>query len=482
MSLRAAKFNDFWRTTFSRAYSQRIQSIALTRSKAIADATIDFPSGIVALVGGNGVGKSTFAHAIAEGLFDTSRTPDLVTQRDRISGSEIEFSLTKDNESFSRHVTFDENGRGIQGQVTLTCNWLDPSLFAMKCRQQIHGDRAFEEILDGITPQDLPEEKLALASYVVGKQYVRCQVWEISEYGPFEAWPYFRVSTQGAEYSSESMGQGELALLSAIWAISRCPKNSIVIVDEPETHVSSRSQLSFMDFLAKECSDRGMNFIVTTHSSTVLQRVPRDNIFLMVSKGQRSEIIPSPRFHQISALVGGGASYRSLVIVEDVAAKALCETILEFADPDLARQVLYAVAHDGESEIVRILKTMPRVEGWGKLVGCFDGDQRARHATLTLPWPYVFLPSEQAPDRLLRDWLAEQDVAELAMSLSIDENDLTVALAAAYGVDHHDWFRIIAESLRQDLVALIKAVARMWIRHHEGLARQFGGELKGAIS
>lgn len=482
MSLRAAKFNDFWRTTFSRAYPERLQSIALERSKAIADTKIGLPAGIVALVGGNGVGKSTFAHAIAEGLFETSRAPDLATQHDRISGSEVTFSLTKDGVRFSRHVAFVGNDRSIQGSTTLICNWLDPSLFAMKCRQQIQGDGAFDEILDGVTPRDLSEADLALASYVVGKQYTRCQVWEVSEYGPFDVWPYFRVSTRGAEYSSESMGQGELALLSAIWAISRFPRNSIAIIEEPETHVSSRSQMSFMDFLAKQCAERGMNFVLTTHSATILQRIPKNNVFLIVSKGQRSEVIPSPHFHQVSALVGGGISHRSLVIVEDRAGKALCEAMLEFTDPDLARQVAYAVARDGESEIVRILKTMPRVGGWGILVGCFDGDQRGRQASLTLPWPHVFLPSNHPPDMLLRDWLAQQDISELARRLSVDENDVTVAIAAAEGVDHHDWFRIVAQNLHQTEDALLKATARIWSQYNEDLVRQFGSELKDAIS
>ncbi|MDR5769725.1 AAA family ATPase [Caballeronia sp. LZ028] len=482
MNLRAAKFNDFWRTAFARKYPQRVQSIALTDAKAVADSHLIFPAGIVALVGGNGVGKSTFAHAIAEGLFDTSTTPDLTTQHARISGSRIKFALTKNGVSFSRQVSFEASDRGIDGAETLTCNWLDPSLFATKCRQQVHGDEAFEEILDGVTPLDLSDEELALASYIVGKQYIRCQVWEISEYGPFDLWPYFRVATRGANYSSESMGQGELALLSAIWAINRYPDNSVVILEEPETHVSSRSQSSFMDFLAKGCAERGLSFVVTTHSSTILQKIPMDHLFLIVSNGQKSEVIPSPRFHQVAALVGGGVAYRSLVVVEDEAAKALCEAILEFADPDLARQVIYSVARDGESEIVRILKAMPPVAGWGKLVGCFDGDQRQRHAALALPWPHIFLPSEQAPDRLLRDWLLGLDTTDAASNLSVDHNDLVVALAVADGIDHHDWFRTVAQNLHQEVLVLVKAAAKLWIRDNEALAKQFAGELKNSMS
>ncbi|WP_080414187.1 ATP-dependent nuclease [Burkholderia ubonensis] len=481
MSLRAAKFGDHWRRAFVRDYPESIKSISLIDSKAISDTRIVLQQGIVALVGGNGVGKSTFAHAIAEGLLDASRMTDLTIQRERILGSTIELSVRKNGEERARRVLFKDDGNKIEGDETLNCNWLDPSLFSMKCRQQIQGDGAFEEILDGVTPLEYSSDQLAIASYIVGKSYTTCRVWEISEYGPFDVWPYFHVTTKGAEYRSEAMGQGELALLSVVWAISRCANNSVMILEEPETHVSSRSQMAFMDFLAKESATRGISFLLTTHSPVILQRIPLQNTFLLLNDGARSEIVSSPQFHHLSSLLGGGTSYKSLLVVEDETAKIFCDAILNVADSDISRQVAYAVSKDGESEIVRVLKTMPYVKDWVKLVGCFDGDQRAVHQKLDTPWPHIFLPGDHAPDGMLLAWIKELDATTLAIELNVSKADLLVALAAAEGVDHHDWMRHFATALNWQTGELIKATARMWARDHAALAQQFAGDLRKAL-
>lgn len=481
MSVRAASFGDDWRRVYQRNYPERVQSVSISNSQTIADTHIVLEKGIVALVGGNGVGKSTFAHTVVEGLLNSLGTPDLLAQQVRIYGSVISFAINKNGTIHTRRVSFDNGLKNIDGEETISCIWIDPSMFSTMCRQQVHGDKAFEEILDGVTAKVFTDEQLQLASYVVGKDYDSCEVWEISEYGPFEVWPYFKVTINDVTYGSETMGQGELALLSALWTIQRSPDNSLVILEEPETHVSSRSQLAFMDFLAREGRGRGISFFLTTHSPVILQNIPLPNIYLLLANGARSSVLTPPRSHHISSLLGGGVSYKALIVTEDDTAKVFCETLIEHIDPDFARQISYAITGDGESEIVKILSTMPRVQGWATIIGCFDGDQRQRHRGLNLPWPHVFLPGTDAPDKILKDNFGRLDQEAVARELRVDRQDLLVAAASAAGVDFHDWARTVSRALNLEQPIFVKGVTKVWIQEDDDLPRQFVAAVKQAL-
>ncbi|HDS1736248.1 ATP-binding protein [Pseudomonas sp. BP8] len=481
MSVRAASFNDDWRAVFKRDYAECIQVITLENSKTIEDARVPLGKGISALVGGNGVGKSTFAHAIVEGLLNSSGTPDLIVQQDRINGSIINFNIDKSGTQHARRVTFSSGKKIVEGDDTVACTWLDPSLFSTMCRQQVQGDEAFEDVLDGITGRVFSEPQVKLASYVVGKNYSACEVWEVLEYGPFDVWPYFKVKIEDVEYCSETMGQGELAMLTAIWAVQRASSDSLVILEEPETHVSSRSQVAFMDFLAREGKQRGISFLLTTHSPVILQKIPISNVYLLLGSGSRSKVITSPRQHHISSLLGGGVSHKALLIVEDDTAKEFCEAMVENIDPDFSRQISYSVSSDGESEIVKILRTMPRVQGWATLIGCFDGDQRESRGQLVLPWPHVFLPGAEAPDRILQSGFHGFDRDETARELRVDRLDLDVALAAAAGVDFHDWARHVSGGLNIEKSHFIKGITKIWINGNDAAARQFIADVKQAL-
>src|SRR5580700_4081419 len=66
MSLRHSKFDDHWRHVFLRTYPTRFTAVSVGNLKVLADSTINFSAGINAIVGGNGVGKSTVVAAITQ--------------------------------------------------------------------------------------------------------------------------------------------------------------------------------------------------------------------------------------------------------------------------------------------------------------------------------------------------------------------------------------------------------------------------------
>lgn len=379
MSTRTARFNDHWRRALARDYPVQYSSFSFKGLRCLQDGVITFAKGITAIVGGNGVGKSTLAQAIVDVLAGVDGVHDLSHLGLRLIGSELHANIVNGNGVRELSLLICPNGdrKGGGSPLLGEFTWLDSSNMAVLCQRQIHNDPAFDDLLESIGPRNFDEHQLRFASYIVGKDYTQCTVWEIQDYQSFDVFPYFRVTCGGTTYGSEDMGLGEFALFLSLWTLNRVAINSIVVLEEPETHISSRSQNALMDLVAWACDHRGLWVVITTHSPVVLQKIPKENIRLLVSNGTKSKVVSAPHLHQIASIVGGGVAYRNLLLVEDEFAGHFAQGLLEQLEIDLKQQTVFAVMK-GHSQITTILCTLPPIDKWSKVVGVYDGDMQGK--------------------------------------------------------------------------------------------------------
>jgi energy-coupling factor transporter ATP-binding protein EcfA2 len=332
-----------------------------------------------------------------------------------------------------------------------------------------------------LTGREFDKEETASASLIVGKDYKNCTVYEIRDYGPLEIWPYFKVTCGSITYGSEEMGRGELAVLTSLWTITNQKADSILILEEPETHVSARAQSAMMDTLAAACSKKGLCIIVTTHSPVILKKLQKTNIRLLVSDEGKSRLISNPTLPDLATVVGGGVAYQALILVEDECAHFFAQTILEMTDMDLNRQCTFGVTK-GEARIKSLLTDVPKAARWAAIVGCFDGDMRGPLAGATFAWPHLFLPGEVAPEIILKAALQEQSARLFADELNVDLQRATVALGSLIGLNHHDWLRELAGELGRTLEDVVRAITRLWLIDSNPEAVNFTLDLKRKIS
>jgi predicted ATPase len=483
MSLKAARFDDHWRRTLARQYSTRLNSLEFEGLRGFDDSSVSFKPGITAIVGGNGVGKSTLAHATFEVLVGSNTQEGPRPSGSRLLGSKLVASVSGFEKIPQVRLEIDVSGKRSASDPSLDGEfvWLDPSHVAMLIQHQIHGDSSFADLLESVGPSTLSADELAAANFVVGKEYSELKVWEIQDYGPLVVMPYFRVRAGSLEYGSENMGRGELALLVALWTLNRVKKNAIVVIEEPETYVSSRSQDALMDLVAKACDERGLCVVVTTHSPVVIRRLPNAHVVMVAADGAKSMIIPEPRDHQIASILGGGVSYKNLLLTEDQCGKAFALALCEFLDPDLRRQVV-AVATGGDSRTDTVLSTLPKPDKWSsKIVGIYDGDVR-QSARPNLHWPIVFLPGNVAPEILLRDAVVDAEGRQqLALTLDITQANVAVAWQAATGLDHHDWHEEFARALGPDKATVTRALSKVWLSRNPTDGNAFISQLRASI-
>lgn len=483
--MRQARIEDHWRRALARGYPTRLTEISFQNVTCLANTTIKFPAGLTAIVGTNGVGKSTFAAAVSQLLANAS--PDSGGgYRNRLAGSTIcgtvvtpdgELHLSiEDDPTLGRRCTGDE----FKGEA----RWLDPSSLAGLYLGKILADSNFGDVLEPVTPRELSLEELAEASYLVGKVYTSLKIYEISDYSQIDRFPYFLAESFGVAYGSEAMGRGELALLLTYWTLKDIKKNSVLILEEPETHVSPRSQDCLMNILAKTCDEMGVWVLMTTHSPTVVRRLPPAQIMLLGRGTGLSSILEGANNSDIAVILGGGVAFRGVVLVEDEAAVGFLMAILEEVAPDLLRQ-LEVVVTGSESEITKVLKAMPQTDGWLTLIGIYDGDMRAEIDGVEFRWPFGFLPGTKAPDRFLQDMVVgTPDIADLLSAELHKERDRVVfSLDLAAGVNHHEFASALAKGVNLDVTIMRRALTRIWLGKpgNLDLARGFVKGIRGSM-
>lgn len=469
LSVRLARFTDHWRKALAREYPVRYERLRYSGLRSLHDDEIVFENGITAIVGGNGVGKSTLAHAAVDVLGGLDGVQALSVRSVRLSGGRLQASvLARGNRNQLELVVQGQGSRQRNGETSGRVIWLDPSDLGAACQKQILGDPEFDELLDSFGSRRLLQAELELASYVVGKDYESCEVWEISDYGGLEVLPYFRVTSNGISYGSEAMGSGELSLLICLWFLNGVERESVVVLEEPETHVSSRSQDALMNLVAWACATRGIWVIITTHSAVVLRRLPLKHVRLLVTDGGKSRLIANPTLHQVGTILGGGIAYRSMLLVEDECAKHFVNTVLERLHPDLRHQLTVVIATGGEARVATVLRQLPSTPEWS-LVGAFDGDMRGRVDATGFEWPHVFLPGAVPPEQLLRVVATPGGATEkIAGLLYTTTAQVAVALNAAAGHDHHDWLTQMCRVLGPSIEGVVRVLTRLWIDENEG--------------
>ena len=458
--MRRARAGDYWRRVYERPFEVRLDSVAFKEVRGIGSGQICFNGAISAICGANGVGKSTLVDVLVAAL-DVSAMADPRPPGLRLRGSQLEAVLQKDSTSHKIQTAFDQDvGCSVSPAVEVSVELVDPATESGELSKQFSTMPNLDELLEPISPTEADEKELKELSYLVGKDYEACLTYEIDEFADKPICPYFQVQSGGASYGSETMGLGEMALFLTRWHLQRSSKNSIVVVEEPETHVTPRSEGALLDLLAKYSLKRSLWVILTTHSAGIVSRIPRENTILLFRDADGIGFINGPTESQLYSTLGMDCGRNGVLLVEDRGAREFAKAWLRHHEPDLL--VVFEIKDaGGESDIENALRKFPRTEDWLRVIGLFDGDQRGR-TTGEYNWPYTFLPGSDAPEIMLRT-VATESAGSVAKELRRNESDVRLALGAVEGMDHHDWYEELGKRLSVDYEQLMTVLFTVWL-------------------
>jgi predicted ATPase len=439
-----------------------MHSIEFDNVVGLGAGLLSLSSPIVALCGSNGAGKSTLLRLI-EASINGLQAIDDPHMKARLESSSVRLIGEIDGERcvFERDFRADPNGRLVDSVSALLLNPAIESEAKIRAHRTITN---FDEYLEAYTPAESAKSEVERMSYLVGREYALIRTYELGD--DDNADPYFRVECGGVEYGEESMGLGELALHRICWRLQRLSEGTLLLLEEPETHVSPKSQVSLMDIVAERVAVAGIRAVVTTHSHSILTRVPRQWMRLISRLDNQPTIVDEPDKKLLSTVTGIGVSKSAILLVEDSTARELTKVLLRRFAPFLLSEC--EVADVGQSKMVAVASDFPVVGNSLVIVAVFDGDQRGKHKEST--WPIAFLPGDVAPEKLLQS-SSQSVIAALANASGHPPANISAILAALQGEDHHDWYVNLASMCGLALGQALEALVSAWCEDPDCKAR-----------
>lgn len=209
------------------------------------------------------------------------------------------------------------------------------------------------------------------------------------------------LSAFGLKYSEAFAGSGEFAVSTMVKKVTEAPKNSLILLDEPEVSLHPGAQRRLMDFLADQSKANGHQIVISTHSPEIVQCLPANaiKVFHVSEADGKVDLIsnesdPSEAFFRLGARLANDKT----IYVEDRLAVALVKKAIrplgESANIQLTISALPGGANGMQTRFVPAFA----LSGNDKSLVLLDGDQR----------PDELIDPAQIPDSALEETVRAQ--------------------------------------------------------------------------
>lgn len=438
-----------------------LEWVQITNIRGFTGQRIHFDFPIVAIVGENGSGKSTVLQSAAcayrhggsgRTWFPTEFFPE--TAWDNAKDVEIQFSYREGVGSTSKIGLIKKPTKRWLRQPsrpTRIVHYIDlERLQPVPTRvgyARIAKTRHIEK-----SHTEFTEEKLKRISFIMGEDYdyVRIAISSVDDTRTIQV-----MSKNSNVSSGFHHGMGELT--AGEWINRTIEKNSLVIIDEIESSFHVRAQRRLMRDIANIAREKECQFIISTHSPTVLDMLPiyARNYILRIKDDREIVNSVTPQFAMTK--MDDEIHEDCEVFVEDERAKTWLTEIVSKHAPDILFRINvipYGAANLGAAlgQLVRN-KRLPR-----PTVVFLDGDQEAKPGC-------GLLPGNDNPERVVFKRLKDNNWANLPERLGRDFADVSAgANRAMTAPSHKEWIRALSNSLRYDPDNLWQHCCSEWSR------------------
>ncbi len=268
------------------------------------------------------------------------------------------------------------------------------------------------------------------------------------------------VKTTDYTYSGFNMGAGENALFKIFSTIFSCPDGVLFVIDEIELGLHGEAQILLIDELKKICIKKHIQIICTTHSSTIMSRLPPEARLFVENVGSETIVTSEISSLYAAGKLSGENSNELDVFVEDSTAKSLIELSLS----NKIRLRINILPIGSSSAVIRQLAARYKNIKKGECFAVLDGDKRTEMVSLCSKFvnmlesvddkdaakSYIqerlyFLPGDTWPEKWIFSEIKKKYVPEVAAEFSIDENLLHTYLDEALRAGKHDEFHTLSK-------------------------------------
>lgn len=434
-------------------WQQFIKSIKINNLHGWTDQEVIFKFPVVAVVGENGIGKSTFLKAAvcayenrnAKNFYPSNMFVSTQWDAEAMTGASIEYKIR-------------------QGAVEKSLRWRKTNDWGFKPKKQKPHRNVFFLDISRTLPLDatagyakiaktaseemgeateLTAKSIKDLSYVLGQEYARgrfvgTNINTSREVGLLTK-PY-------GEISQFHQGAGEDAILDTFKLLQTIPNQSLLVIDEVENSLHPQAQRRFVQYLLKLARSKKLQVILSTHSPFVLEELPAIARVMLVQLSNKKDIIYEVSTQFALSSMDDREHPELFAFLEDDEAVSLFWEILkydnvrynEFCAKISARAV-------GSYSVVGTLNQLGRDQ---KLpytsLAIIDGDKRE-----SLP-DCLSLPGNDAPERQVLIDLKSTGWNHLEERFGIGAGTLFKYLDDALLLpDHHLWTAYIGDRVKK---------------------------------
>ncbi|MFV5371720.1 ATP-dependent nuclease [Acinetobacter pittii] len=187
----------------------------------------------------------------------------------------------------------------------------------------------------------------------------------------------FKLKKSGVDYTEAFAGSGEFAVINLVLKLSEIPKNSLILLDEPEVSLHPRAQKKLMEYLFSEVLSKKHQIVIATHSSNIIKYLPPDAIKVFRENSLQKVELVSQYSSADEAFLELGEDLIDIkyIYVEDKAAQAIIERVI-YLSPELNYDLFKIIYFGGGAEqLYKVVGCSASVEKNNNKFIFFDGDQ-----------------------------------------------------------------------------------------------------------
>lgn len=251
-----------------------IKSINVKKLKSLHNISATFEeSGVFALMGGNGSGKSTFIHALAclysENKKNKNSYPSfrwsnffIPHTENSWSDSEIEVNFYGDDQPIRYAKAKDRWTPRYERRPQRTVIFFGIKDYVPHIELEKYGN-SFK-----YTTEEIDDKKrskiVSLTKHILERDYINVKTAK-KLYGTVKK--LIEVSTEDRTYISYYMGAGELKVFNIVEALISAPKNSILIIEEIEIALHERALSRLIKAIIDVAKEKNLQVFFSSHWS-----------------------------------------------------------------------------------------------------------------------------------------------------------------------------------------------------------------------
>ena len=223
----------------------------------------------------------------------------------------------------------------------------------------------------------LNEKELFWVNFILGKKYNEARYIEHRLYEK-EKGTSVIFQTNSEKYSEAFAGSGELAVVNLVTKLMNGNEHDLVLLDEPETSLHPGAQECLIKFLMWCVLDKKYQIVLSTHSPTISQILPKEGVFALLETDQGRTAISSVEHpHMVFNRIGHVPENKILVMVEDNLLLKLVEVALDKLEDWKKERLKFHVPASGGDEVFKYLVPIHSRENTD-VHYILDGDKEAQ--------------------------------------------------------------------------------------------------------